>query len=259
MNYTKKISQSIPVLIIIQCTLFVVEGFLDKSYSSIIGNTQLGIDLFFALDIGLRIKARGKSFFKSSLNVIDFFLVLSSIVLFFGLSGNSVTLTVLRVFRLFRLLKIILLVPNSGHIVKGVIRSIKASRAIFVILSILIFFFSILGYLLFSEVLPAYFSDPVVSAYTVFTLFTVEGWQNIPTAVAEDSPYYYIIRLYIGIVIVFGSFFALSLANAIFIDEMVMDNNEELENKVDELKQLLDDQSNQIKLLVKLSEIKNLK
>jgi voltage-gated sodium channel len=40
-------------------------------------------------------------------------------------------------------------------------------------------------------------------------------------------------RFYFAIVVVLGGIFGMSLANAVFIDEMMMDNNEELEKKVD--------------------------
>ena len=114
-------------------------------------------------------------------------------------------------------------------------------------LLILLVFFSTLGYLLFSISIPSHFADPLIAGYTVFSLFTVEAWNEVPTLTAPDTLEYYMIRGYVIAVIVFGSFFALSLANAIFIDEMVMDNNSDLEMKLEKLILIVESQSKQLK------------
>ena len=55
-----------------------------------------------------------------------------------------------------------------------------------------------------------------------------------------------ITRFYFGIIVLLGGVFGMSLANAVFVDEMTMDNNNQLESKIDgleaqirELKELL--------------------
>ncbi|MEO0731704.1 MAG: ion transporter, partial [Bacteroidota bacterium] len=74
-----------------------------------------------------------------------------------------------------------------------------------------------------------------------FQLFTLEGWNEIPAAIIanEASPMgpmaAGMTRFYFAIVVVLGGVFGMSLANAVFIDEMMMDNNKELEDKVDAL------------------------
>ena len=42
-------------------------------------------------------------------------------------------------------------------------------------------------------------------------------------------------RFYFVIVVLIGGIFGMSLANAIFVDEMTMDNNQDLEKKIDDL------------------------
>ena len=42
-------------------------------------------------------------------------------------------------------------------------------------------------------------------------------------------------RFYFGMIVLLGGVFGMSLANAVFVDEMTMDNTDVLEAKVDEL------------------------
>jgi len=91
---------------------------------------------------------------------------------------------------------------------------------------------------IFRDAAPEYFSNRLSSAYPVFQLFTVEGWYEIPASIGENSDsarMSEMSKLYVVVVVLLGGVFGMSLANAIFVDEMTADNNEELELKVDEL------------------------
>ena len=77
-------------------------------------------------------------------------------------------------------------------------------------------------------------------------MFTIEGWNEIPSEIAlaverQGSPYgSWIIgfaRLYSAIIVLVGGILGMSLANAVFVDEMTIDNNQDLERKIDDLQQ----------------------
>ena len=71
-------------------------------------------------------------------------------------------------------------------------------------------------------------------------MFTLEGWNEIPQAIAEQSNNEFFIgvsKFFFVSVVLMGGIFGMSLANAIFVDEMTIDNNLELEKKMDELKE----------------------
>jgi voltage-gated sodium channel len=92
--------------------------------------------------------------------------------------------------------------------------------------------------LLFGKILPEHFGDPLISSYTLFKVFTIEGWYEIPDHLARsggDQSDVLFLRLYMIVSVLIGGILGLSLANAVFVDEMVNDNNEELENRVSEL------------------------
>jgi voltage-gated sodium channel len=90
----------------------------------------------------------------------------------------------------------------------------------------------------FADSAPQYFGDPLISIYSIFQLFTLEGWNDIPAAITRGSDSALttgMTRFYFAVVVVIGGIFGIGLANAVFVDEMTMDNNQELERKVDEL------------------------
>ncbi|MEM9931234.1 MAG: ion transporter, partial [Bacteroidota bacterium] len=90
----------------------------------------------------------------------------------------------------------------------------------------------------YADVAPEYFGNPLVSIYSIFQLFTLEGWNEIPATIVQSTDSQMTIgmtRFYFALVVVLGGIFGMSLANAVFIDEMMMDNNKELEDKVDAL------------------------
>ena len=128
--------------------------------------------------------------------------------------------------------------PNTEHMIEGLIRALKASKAVLILLAIQLTFFSLLGFTLFAKVIPDYFGDPLRSMNTIFGIFTIENWGAVPEAAKElNQPYaYYAVNAFVITVLVLGGFIALSLANAIFVDEMASDNNDELMKELSEVK-----------------------
>ena len=236
-------------LIFLQCLLFVFESYFTDDQS--LSYAQFAIDCIFLIDLLIKVKNSGVNFFNKPVNIFDSIIVITSFACHIVVD-DSHTITALRILRLLRLFKLLSFIPNVDHIAHGIGRALKASKGVFLMLSVLVIFFSILGYLLFRNTIPSHFSDPILAGYTVFSLFTVEGWNEIPTLATPGTIDYYLTRAYVIAVIVFGSFFALSLANAIFIDEMVMDNNDDVEMRLKELTSLVEKQSNQIEDLKKL-------
>lgn len=233
-------------LIVLQCVLFTIASKVENNLY--IQCIQLIIDIIFLLDLIAKIYARKRSYWRVPVNMLDACVVVLSLLGHF-IFNDAQAITALRVIRLFRLFRILKLIPNFEQISNGISQAVKASRGVFLMLLVLLSFFSVLGFLLFKESIPSHFADPLLASYTVFSLFTVEGWNELPSLVTTDSIDYYLIRAYVISVIIFGSFFALSLANAIFIDEMVMDNNIELEKKLDGLTLQIEKQNQEIKEL----------
>jgi len=147
-------------------------------------------------------------------------------------------------------------IPNRDHVYNGVIRATKASGAVFLYLFLMIYIFAIIGHFSFSSVLPEQFGDPLKSMYTTFSIFMIEDWNNVPDMAAQkgiEGAFW--IRTFFIFVLVTGGFLGIALANAVFVDEMVVDNNDEIENSLEQIKGLLKEQKIEIEALKK--EIKN--
>ncbi len=210
---------------------------LSLGVRSVLFIIQATISIFFVGEIFFRIRREGwRSYFSSSLNVADFLIVLLGAACLLFPAAAFTSLGYLRIVRLVSLIRLLKILPNSGHIFRGLIRAIKASRAVFAMLLAILFLFAMIGHSLFSHQMAEHFGDPLTSIMTVFSIFTVENWNEIPEqALATSESLYFAVNSYVVIVLVVGGFFALSLANAVFVDEMVTDNNDSLHEKIDEL------------------------
>jgi voltage-gated sodium channel len=121
-------------------------------------------------------------------------------------------------------------------------RALRASIGVFLALFLINLILAVIATLLFRDVDPEHFGDPLISGYSIFQVFTVEGWNEISeelvdraesSGVANASSLVLGTRAFFVMAVLIGGILGLSLANAVFIDEMMMDNTDELERKVD--------------------------
>lgn len=198
--------------------------------------------LFFLVEVIVKlIVLKPKAYFAAGWNRFDFIIVLGSLPVFleglFPIPEATGLLILLRLFRLVRLVRFLRFIPNIEQVMAGLGRAIKASVFVLGVLVFLNFMLAILTCHFYAESAPEYFGNPLVSIYSVFQLFTLEGWNEIPAAIVQNSDSAMttgLTRFYFAFVVI-GGIFGMSLANAVFIDEMMMDNNQELEDKVDTL------------------------
>lgn len=144
----------------------------------------------------------------------------------------------LRLGRLFRLFRLFTFIPNRDHLVDGVRRALRASVGVFLALLVVNFILAAGASLLFGEAAPEYFGNPLSSLYSLFKVFTVEGWYEIPDLLAARTSHPALAglaRAYFVIAVLVGGILGLSLANAVFVDEMTTDNTRALEARVAEL------------------------
>ncbi len=215
--------------------------------------------VFFTLEMLCKIQMEGWQQYASSWgNRADLCIIASSIlwVLVHGMGEGS--LAFLRMFRFLSMVRILKLIPDTAQMVRGVLRAIKASRAIVILLGIQLVFFSLLGFTLFGRPLPDFFGTPLRSLNTIFSVFTVENWAAAPEAASWlGQPWlYYGVNPFVIMVLVLGGDISLSLANAIFVDEMASDNNDDVKAQLRLLKR--DNQAMQAQLEEIISRLKSL-
>jgi voltage-gated sodium channel len=238
------------VLIFINAVILFVNGYIandDQKLIFLIADNFL--TALFIIELIVKFHLWGiKAYFCSGWNKLDFILIIISIPAFISFVFNVqvfdvsflLVFRILRVFKAFRFFKFI---PHVGELVAGVQRALKASVFILIGFIIYIFIIGILSFYLFQNSDTPFFSNPTVSLYSVFKIFTVEGWFEIPEMISANYSISasFFIYLYFIFVVVTGGIIGLSLVNSIFVDSMVSDNNDEIDKKIDNLDHKLND------------------
>jgi voltage-gated sodium channel len=206
------------------------------------------ITLIFLLELIVKISTlRFNTFIKSNWNIFDAILIILAIPSLYHwiFNGNTTQLDyflILRITRVFKFFRFIRFFPNIDHLIQGVSRALKAS--IIVLLGFLVYNFviSVLSCFFYREIAPEYFANPLVSFYSIFKIFTVEGWYEIPDFVSQNSneTIGFLTKIYFGLIVITGGILGLSLVNSIFVDAMVSDNNDGLEKKIESLEAKID-------------------
>ena len=211
----------------------------------------VGIDSFFTLlflaEAIVKINVYSwKEYWKDGWNKFDFIITLVAIPSLMnifvetGFATNILlSLRTLRVFKSFRLLKFI---PNINGLLKGIGVAVKTSFIVCVAFAILLLIISILSSTLYGKIVPELFGDPGSSLFTIFRLFTGDGWSEIPTEIAANSSELVgrLTKIVFAILFFIGGILGLSLVNSIFVDALAGDNNDEVLRRIDELEKKID-------------------
>jgi voltage-gated sodium channel len=181
-----------------------------------------------------------KIYFRSGWNIFDFVIIsiaaVSLITSFVLMDFYDIGfLLVLRISRVFRIIRSFKFIPRIDELVKGIQRALKASVIVIVALGTYLFILGVVSQSIFQEMSPDYFGTPLRSIYSVFRIFTIEGWFEIPDALADtvSGSRSVFITIYFAMVMFTGGILGISLVNSIFVDAMVADNNDPLEGKID--------------------------
>ena len=244
--------RNIFVLILVNALIIALLYF--PSYRS--SNVLLFIDhffvLIFVLEIYYKVKNLGfRQFWANNWNKFESLIIFLSIPAIFHSFYPTAEVSILVAFRLLRIFRVIRFfefIPRIDTIFSGLSRALKSSVFVFFALITLNFLFALLACQFFRELAPEYFGNPLLSFYSIFQSFTIEGWNEIPRLIIErieaegikegiTNIYAWSTRFFFVLVVISGGMLGMSLANAIFVDEMTMDNNKKLEEKIDILSQ----------------------
>lgn len=232
------------ILILLNAAIIFISGFdlleTSKFILAILDNT---ISALFIVELTIKFRTFGiRNYFRSNWNKFDFVLIALSVPALISFIFNIETanisfLLVFRVMRVFKSFRFLKFIPGIEHLIKGIKRALKASVIVLISFAVYIFIIGIFSFYLFKSNAPEYFRDPLTSLYSVFKIFTIEGWFEIPEQITKDfSPIAAVFTyLYFIFILLTGGIFGLSLVNSIFVDAMVSDNNDELEYKIDNL------------------------
>lgn len=137
----------------------------------------------FVVEVLVRLLVTGRGFFRDPWNVFDF------IVITLSLMPQTGPLSVLRALRILRVLRLVSAVPTLRRVVGGLIGSMPGIGAIAFLLTLVYYCFAVMATTLFGSDFPDWFGNIGASAYTLFTVMTLEGWNDLANKVMEKHPY----------------------------------------------------------------------
>jgi len=210
---------------------------------------DIAFTLYFITEIIYKISAiegnslrkRFRNYLKDSWHKIDFF----SVVLALPSLGVLITedlevfagFTVLRSLRVFKFLRIIEYIPEGKRISKQLFQALKA--IFFIIFAFLIYstIISLISLSLFKSSAPYYFSNAFDSFFTIFKIFSGDGFSDVVAEIETNSSiqFIYFTKFCFVFIVFTGSILGLSLINSIFIDQM---NQIEEKNKKKEMSEI---------------------
>ncbi|MFN3869685.1 MAG: ion transporter [Hyphomicrobiaceae bacterium] len=197
--------------------------------------------LVFVVELLLKIAVFGRAFWANPWNWFDLVVVLISV------APATEAFSALRALRALRLLRLVTVMPSLRRVVEGFIKAIPSLGSIMGLLAMLLFVFTIMGTKLFGEAHPEYFGALGSSAFTLFSVMTLEGWPDLAREVMKTHPMAW--TFFISF-IVLSSWAVLNLVIGVIVDSMqahAREQEEELETAI---------LRNQLKLLDEVSALR---
>lgn len=231
-------------IILVNTIAMTAAGFYDQGTPErrIFDAIDYACVIYFIIEVALKVRRVGWSAYrKDGWNRFDFIITLLCVPVllepFTHQSHLPLWIPVFRAGRLFRLFRVLRFIPDAAGLASGIIRSLKASVGVFLGLALVNLLFALTANFIFGDVVPEHFGDPAKSLYTIFQIFTLEGWNEYPTLIAARAGPDMALgaKIFFTLAVLVGGLLGLSLANAVFLDEMTLDNTRVVEEKVDRL------------------------
>ena len=138
----------------------------------------------FVIEIGIRIGAYGRSFFRDPWSLFDF------VVVGFALVPSTDNFSVLRALRVLRVLRLITAVPQMRRVVGGLLSALPGLGAVVAILALMFYVAAVMATQIFGSAFPEWFGTLPKSLYSLFQIMTLESWSmGIVRPVMETYPY----------------------------------------------------------------------
>lgn len=236
------------LLILLNALFIFISGFdIDPGTRLWLLGAENGITLLFLVELTVKLHRFRWHFFHTIWNKLDFILILLSVpaLLAFFMQDHIqeyAYLLVLRVMRVFKSLRLLKFIPGVDKLVEGLKRALRASIIVMIGFLVYIFIIGTFSHHLFLDAETDYFRNPLISLYSIFKIFTIEGWFEIPEQLTNGYSREATVAtyLYFMFVVLTGGILGVSLVNSIFVDAMVSDNNDELEAKIERLEAKID-------------------
>lgn len=180
----------------------------------------------FFVEIGLKLLVRGRRFFQNGWNVFDLGVI--GLCLF----GSSYPLTALRSLRILRTLSLIHRIPSMRNLVESFLRAIPGIGSVLMVMLLVLFVYALIGTQLFRAIAPDMFGSLHVSAFTLFTVLTLEGWPDVARGVMDEVPLSW---TYFVSYVILNSIAAFNLLIAVVVSAMQKEYDDHAEEEREDI------------------------
>lgn len=144
--------------------------------------------LIFAFELAVNMYGNWcRPFFVSGWNWFDLIIVLISLFTL-GLGSGIPGINTLRLFRAFRVIRLFKRIPSLKRIVEGVIQSIPGVGNAFIVLTLIMAIWSILGVEFYSGASPENFGTFSKGMFSMFQCMTLDSWSGIARPLIKNGP-----------------------------------------------------------------------
>ena len=150
----------------------------------LLNNVFLGV---FVVELTLRILSYGsrpQDFFRNGWNAFDFIVVAAAF-----LPGVRESSTLLRLARLLRIVRIFRVLPDLRVLVVGVVRSLPPLFSMTLLVTVVLFIYGMIGWLLFGDELPEEWGTIGAAMLTLFVMLTLENFPIYMEAGMDVHPW----------------------------------------------------------------------
>lgn len=197
---------------------------------SALNDACLGI---FVAEITIRIAAYGsrpQDFFREGWNVFDF--VVIGAVFVPGLRENA---TLLRVIRLLRVVRLVSVLPDLRVLIRGMLKALPPIGSMGVLAFLLIYVYGMVGWIMFGDEIPEQWGDIGQAMLTLFTVLTLEGWNDVLREGMEVHPWSWV---YFVSFVLIASLLLINILIAVIInateDAREVQHREDLDQRIRE-------------------------
>jgi voltage-gated sodium channel len=169
----------------------------------------------FVVELLLRIGSYGRrpqGFFRNGWNVFDFVVIAAAF-----LPGVRDSSTLLRLARLLRVVRIVRLLPDLRVLLQGVVRSLPPLFSMTLLVTLLLFVYGMIGWLLFGDALPGDWGNIGVAMLTLFVMLTLENFPAYMDAGMSVHPWAWI---YFVTFVLIAAFMVLNVLIGIVLNSM---------------------------------------
>ena len=203
---------------------------INPNYLNILNILDIGVTLFFLIEISLRFIAEPKKiqFFNKAWNIFDTLIVAISLIPI----DESEFALLARLIRIFRVLRLISVIPELRILIGALVKALPSMAYVLLLMFILFYIYAAVGSFIFEAINPVLWGDIAISMLTLFRVITFEDWTDV---MYETMTIYPLSWLYYLSFIFFNAFVFLNMMIGIVIEKMQeehrlsdLDNNKDI-------------------------------